>query len=198
MIDERVVNLYCVVEGHGETKAVGVLIRRIADHSGLEQPTKVLHSRVARHALLRPDELEQTLRFARLRVGGEGRVLVLIDADDDCPRDLALELCDRVRRATNLVTAVVIANREFEAWFLAAAESLRGARGLSPLVEAPEDPEAVRDAKGWLTDQMEHGHSYSPPVDQPALAALMDLDRARSSRSFDKCYREIIRLLSRQ
>jgi len=61
---------------------------------------------------------------------------------------------------------------------------------------APSNPEAIRDAKGWLTDQMLHDEIYSPSVDQKELARHFDLDLARRrSDSFDKCYREICRLL---
>ena len=31
--------------------------------------------------------------------------------------------------------------------------------------------------------------------DQPALAALFDIEQARRADSFDKCYRDIVRLL---
>jgi hypothetical protein len=84
--------------------------------------------------------------------------------------------------------------REYEAWFLAAAESLRGRRGLPSDLEAPATPEAFRDAKGWLGDRMPRG--YSPTADQPALTDLFDLERARRSPSFDKLVRELTRLLT--
>ena len=59
----------------------------------------------------------------------------------------------------------------------------------------PNDPEAVRDAKGWLDRRMENNESYSETTDQPALAALFDIEQARRADSFDKCYRDIVRLL---
>lgn len=189
-------HVYCIVEGHGEADALGILIRRVAEYSGAPYPARVSHVRIPRQSLLRQGELERALRMARIRITGRGGVLILLDADDDCPRDMAPGLLARVREATDLRAGVVLANREFEAWFLAASKSLRGRSRLSALIEPPENPEGVRDAKGWLTDRMEHGHSYSPPVDQAALTASMDLDQARVARSFDKCYREIVRLLS--
>ena len=42
---------------------------------------------------------------------------------------------------------------------------------------------------------MENNESYSETTDQPALTALFDLEQARQVDSFDKCYREIVRLL---
>ena len=43
---------------------------------------------------------------------------------------------------------------------------------------------------------MENNESYSEVTDQPALAALFDIEQARQADSFDKCYRDIVRLLS--
>ena len=42
---------------------------------------------------------------------------------------------------------------------------------------------------------MENNESYSETTDQPALAALFDIEQARQADSFDKCYRDIVRLL---
>ena len=63
--------------------------------------------------------------------------------------------------------------------------------------EPPPDPETITDAKGWLRGHMPKNRKYSEPRDQPALTAVFDLDQARSrSDSFDKCYREIERLIA--
>jgi len=95
------------------------------------------------------------------------------------------------------ISAVVIAKCEFEAWFLAAAESLRGRRGLPPNLQPPPDPESVRDAKRWLGERMAGGRVYQPPQDQAALTSVFDVDAARrGAGSFDKCYREVVRLLT--
>jgi hypothetical protein len=91
---------------------------------------------------------------------------------------------------------VVLANREFEAWFLAAAPSSSGCRGLADGLEVPVDPERPRDCKTWLTSHREDGGVYKPTVDQAALAAVFDLRLARkNSRSFDKLWRDVERLL---
>jgi hypothetical protein len=100
------------------------------------------------------------------------------------------------RRAGDVPSAVVLAHREYEAWFLAAAESLRGQRGLPADLAPPADPEAVRDAKGWLRSHMPRNRKYSETADQAALTELFDLDLAQSrSASFATCYQEIERLL---
>src|SRR6266545_5835080 len=82
-----------------------------------------------------------------------------------------------IKARADLRTAVVIANREKEAWYLAAIESLRGSRGIPEDALTPADPEAIRGAKGWLARAM--GRSYSEVTDQPALSARFDLDLAR-------------------
>jgi hypothetical protein len=82
---------------------------------------------------------------------------------------------------------VVLANREFEAWFIGAAASLNGRRGL--VVSDHDllvDPEQPRDAKGWLGSRM-NGGTYGETTDQPAFAARMDLQEAlHRCRSFRK------------
>ena len=42
---------------------------------------------------------------------------------------------------------------------------------------------------------MADNRTYSETTDQPALAAQFDLKQARKADSFDKCYRDIVRLL---
>jgi hypothetical protein len=91
---------------------------------------------------------------------------------------------------------VILPRREFEAWFLAAAESLRGHRGLPLNLVPPQYPEEVRGAKEWLRARMQ-GRTYSPTIDQPALAPNMDLNQGRSAASFDKCYRDLRALIER-
>ena len=82
--------------------------------------------------------------------------------------------------------SVVLANREYEAWFLAAAQSLHGQRGFAFNPRDAVDPEAPRDAKGWIKARMEGG-AYGETTDQPAFTARMDLRQAYDhSRSFRK------------
>ena len=90
----------------------------------------------------------------------------------------------------------VLAHREYESWFLAAAESLAGRRGLRPDLLAPQTPEDIRDAKGWLSKQIQGTGSYSPTQDQGARSQWLDLSRARlKSRSFRKFWKEIEAIL---
>ncbi len=95
----------------------------------------------------------------------------------------------------DLPIVVILARREFEAWFLAAAESLRDKGRLPDDLESPADPESIRGAKEWLSDRMPIGRSYAETTDQPALTADFDMRAARRADSFDKCYREIRSML---
>ena len=90
---------------------------------------------------------------------------------------------------------MVLAKHEYEAWFLASAESLRGRRGLAADLTSPPDPEAIRDAKGWLSNRMATG-KYREVLDQPAFTAAFDLAQSRRADSFDKCWREITAVLA--
>jgi Domain of unknown function (DUF4276) len=142
--------------------------------------------------------IERAVSAAAQRVGAAGGVLVLLDADDDCPAELGPELLGRARAArSDVLISVVLANREFEAWFLAAAESLAGSHGFPVGLSAPPDPEKIGGAKEWLTNRRAGSRSYKPTVDQAPLAPIFDLKLARSgSPPFDKFCREVQSLLT--
>ena len=128
------------------------------------------------------------LLLASAKCGTSGWVLVLLDADDDCPVELAAFIRSRAAQIIpNRPASFVCANREFEAWFLACAPALHGRRGL--VIgdgERPENPDAVRGAKEWLSRHIPNGR-YRETTDQPALCALIDIEMARArSRSFRK------------
>ena len=191
------VTVAAVVEGHGEVQAVPVLLRRVAGRvragTTVEVPPPI---RIPKSKLIKAGELERAVDLAARKAGVSGGVLVLIDADDDCPAILGPELASRARAArSDLPVSVVLAKREYEAWFLAAATSLRGHRGLPRDLLAPADPEAIRGAKEWLGAKMPHGRRYAETLDQPALTDVFDFVEARSADSFDKCIREIESLL---
>jgi hypothetical protein len=152
---------------------------------------------VKRQRLLREGELERTIELAARHAGHGGRLLVLLDADDDCPGQVAPRILARAIAARrDRPVRVVLAKAEYESWFLAGADSIAGFRGIRPDVTAPEEPESIRDAKGWLSDRIA-GRSYRETLDQPALTARVDLDRARrAAASLDKLWRDVTALLT--
>jgi hypothetical protein len=123
-------------------------------------------------------------------------VLLMIDADDECPVELAGRLRDLAKEVhPDAPGFVVVPNREFEAWFLAAASSFAGKFGLPEDLRPPPDPEAVRDAKGWFTKRMPRGRPYKPAVHQKQFVKHLDLDAAReNSRSFRKLCSDVERM----
>jgi hypothetical protein len=188
-----VISIASIVEGHGETRALPVLLRRLDEclPAGVyAQPLPPI--RVHRDRFLnRDDEFRKQLLLAAAKCGDQGWILVLLDADDDCPATLAAVLLERARvHVGHRRISVVIANREFEAWFIAAARSLDGHRGFHCPAMGPVDAEIPRDAKGWVGSRMDSG-TYSEVLDQPAFAAKMDLQQAHdNSRSFRKLCKE--------
>ncbi|HAB18871.1 MAG TPA: hypothetical protein DCE44_20820 [Verrucomicrobiales bacterium] len=189
-----------IVEGDGEVGAVPVLLRRYADLSGW--PGRIFIPPVIRQPaskLFKPGQLERVVELAARKLGGPGGILVLLDCEDDCPAQLGPTLLGRVRNARpDLPSAVVLAHREYEAWFLGAASSIAGQRSLPKDLRPHPSPESIRACKEWLSDQMPRGSAYNEVEDQPALTALFDLEAARHAcRSFDKCHRDLMALIQR-
>ena len=185
----------CIVEGHGDVEAVPIVVRRIAEKI---DPTIVVNIprpiRVSRTKIVEVAELDRAIELAVRTIDHAGGILIIQDSDDDCPAALGPKLHDMaVRIRCDVPIGVVLAKFEFESWFLAAAESIGGRRGLPNTLSSPCAPETIRGAKEWLSHRMEH--KYVETLDQPALAALFDLQVARRADSFDKCYREVERLL---
>jgi len=182
-----------IVEGHAEVEALPVLMRRLLAEFdryeiGIARPV-----RVKRYQIVRPGELERACELARRRPEGCDAILLLLDADDDCPKEIAPGLVARARNSSaGLPVAVVLAKSEFEAWFVGSLESLRGVRGVQETAISPESPEDIRDAKGYLSRQMAYGRRYIEVDDQPAMAESFDLTSARQRcPSFDKFVRDV-------
>jgi hypothetical protein len=193
------VKIAAIVEGHGECEAVPILIRRIAQEIDPEFVPKVLPPlRVPASRLLKEGEIERSVDFAARKMQGRGGILIIVDCDweDGCPAEDGPMLLKRAIAARgDLPIVVILAKREFEAWFLAAAESLRGKNGLPENLEPPVNPESVRGAKEWLSSRMPSGRSYAETTDQPAFTETFDMNSARRADSFDKCYRAIKNML---
>lgn len=182
-----------LVEGHGEVAAAPVLLRRMLTDPALlplEIPPPL---RVPKGKMMKQDELQRAVELMCRKTDPDGALLLLLDADTDCPAELGPRLLSWARDArSDREISVVVAKHEFEAWFVASAHSLRGQRGLPGDLDPPVDPEALRSPKRWLAERMPHG--YSETLDQPALAAVFDIAVARRVPSFDKLVRDLHRL----
>lgn len=192
------IRIAAIVEGHGECEAVPVLVRRIALEIDPAFVPRVLPPiRVPASKLLKENELERSIKLAALKLQGHGGILILVDCDDGCPAREGPQLLSRARQVRpDVPIMVVLAKKEYEAWFLAAAESLRNKRKLPGTLASPQHPEEIRGAKEWLSDKMPRGVCYSETSDQAALTKEFDMVAARRADSFDKCYREIHKMLS--
>jgi hypothetical protein len=148
--------------------------------------------------ILDKDELIRAVGLAasKLRVkrstADAGLVLVLFDAETDCPKDLVPKMAESLSAtAATVDCAIVFANVAFETWFVAAARSLREHLSLRLPDDDITDPERRRCSKKWIEDRFV-GPKYSETVDQVRLTAKMDLRLCRErSPSFDKLCREL-------
>lgn len=194
------INIVAIVEGDGEVAAFPVLLRRVSEWLFPGLPVHVAHPiRVRRDQFLhRPAEFAKKMQLASAMCPAPGGIMVLLDADDDCPRDLAADIVARARAILpGREVAVVLANHEYEAWFVAAAPSLTGRRGFAAPAEIPE-AEHLRGAKQWLCKQISRG-AYHEVIDQPAFSALIDLAMAHgNSRSFRKLCSDWTKLIRAQ
>lgn len=176
-----------IVEGHGDVEAVPVLVRRLIEEAGTYKVQVGAPIRRRRHDLVREEPLKRSAQLAR-RQRGCSSILIVLDADNDCPAELAPTLEHWTSYAApDVPCRVVMPCREYEAWFLAGIVGLRGCRGIVPEAEFEGEPEGPRGAKAALERLVEPGGSYLPTVDQAALSARIDLASAhRRSRSFRK------------
>lgn len=181
-----------IVEGQSEVESIPLLVRRVLQESEVSAIPVARPFRVKRTLVVRPGELERAVTQAIRARQNSGGVLVVLDADDDCPVELSAKLLHRCREATRLPVAVVIANRELECWLLGAKESIRGCRGIRASAASPPDPEGIRGAKERLSENMDR-RRYVEVDDQPAMIATFDISRARAvCRSLNKFCKDVL------
>ena len=183
-----------IVEGHGDAAAVPVLLRRLVDAAKAWEEIRIGQPiRCSSGKLVKEVELKKHVRLARLRKDC-GAVLIVIDSDDDCPVELAARLREWAVAEAGPACEVVLAKREYEAWFLATAESLRTHHSMRSDAQAHPQPESPRGAKGRLEAMMHI--SYSERVHQPAFSAIFCMAEAHARcRSFRKLISSFGRLM---
>ncbi|CAN5752099.1 hypothetical protein BH10CHL1_BH10CHL1_34720 [soil metagenome] len=190
--------IYAIVEGHGEANqpspaekpAVVVLINRLLRKLHcwtLFVPEKIPPFRLTYSQFFHADKFENAIRF-HLKYLDCAALLVLLDMDDDCPKEKTFNLIARIRSMGVLPFSVVVvcAKCEYEAWFLASLESIH----TGSLYR--DDPEARRDAKRWLKKQF----GYRQIRDQSSYTGKIDIDlaclRSRSFRRLCHAMEEIV------
>ena len=192
-----------VVEGFGDVKAVPVLLRRLAEEHGVRNLQITQPVRIPRSKIFRQDqrviesEVERAIQLAvnKLPSREEGAILIVLDADLDCPAEMGPRLVETARKLRPDVTfGVVLPKHEYEAWFLASLESLHEEKEEGRLQEY-DDPESIRDPKREVSRILFPNGRYSETVDQAKLTAKLDLQQAQRTRSFTKLVKEVHRLL---
>ena len=197
-----------IVEGYGEERAVPLLIRRWLAHRNLaacfEVPELAVNTKGSGRLKgqfdpIRHIGIEHYVRAALARQ--PDAILVMLDADDEClsrpkGKGLGPALLERARAvAPHVPLAVVVANREYEAWFLASLASLR-VKNLLSQARLPESlaPEAPRNCKGLIEQLM--GCRYEERVHQLKLTSGLTFSPRATFRSpsYGKLLRDLERL----
>ena len=188
-----------IVEGHGEQAAIRRLLQRIwTEILGGEHIEVLRPIRQPRSRLIDEDGLSAAVNLAALKLKNPSRpdpgaILILIDANGDCPADRGpelLEIARDVRRDMDIFC--VLAKVEFETWFVGAAESLTQFIDISGPDDVPDAPEDRGCRKKWIQDRFRSPRRYSETVDQASMTAAMDLNRCRKRcPSFEKLCRDL-------
>ena len=187
-----------IVEGQGEVQAVPNLLYRIAQ---TVQPAATIRVnpplRVKASSFLHDAAYfhrQMTLASAKA-AQSQGHVLILLDCEDDCPAVIGPALLRRAQAVRPDVSMLVcLISREYETWFMTAAQSLRGCCGLAADLTPPANPAAVRGAKEWLSRRMPY--PYDPIVHQLDLTRAFDLQQAQANQSFQRLVRKLQALLT--
>ena len=189
-----------VVEGAGDVAALPGLLTRIlperydrTDVIVAQGKSKVV---VANGRMKLESKLEQFLQHAHNKPKCAA-ILVLLDADDDCPVDVSRHLSHRSEQFhLSCPVEVVCAHREYESWFLVSLDTIRG-QGLIPDTASISAPvESINNPKQWLTDQMPPGRAYKETTHQASFSELIDVGLAyNKSRSFRRLCHALEQLL---
>ena len=182
-----------IVEGQGEEQAARILLQRIVSTvnpsliARINPPIRVKSGSFIND----PAYLSRYVALGAAKAAqSHGFVLIMLDSEDYCPATLGPELLAKAQNVRPDVPMIVaLAYREYETWFVTAAKSLRGRRGLPNDLVPPENPEAYRDAKGWLGRQMPSG--YDPVIDQASFTSNFSFCEAAKNPSFRRLLRRV-------
>ena len=128
--------------------------------------------------------------------GARKLLLVLLDAEGDCPAALAPRLLDSACKIVppDVAVSCVMPKRMLENWIVAGASTLSGINNLpNPLPDRDQFEE--RNGAGWLKEQirsMNPSRTYKKVIDASEFIKEMNLNECRAnSPSFDKLCREL-------
>lgn len=201
-----------VVEGQTEQGCVERLLHRVW-HELLCRPERlqvVEPFRGHRDELVHPNGLvlRDTVRRAMVKLRSKSKkdlqaqplLLILLDAEGDCPATLAPRLLDVARKALpgDVPVSCVLAKRMLENWIVAGASALAGVNGLPDALPVRNQFED-RSGAAWLEAQLRglnKARKYRKTNDAEAFVRVMALRECRdNSPSFDKLCRELEALI---
>lgn len=199
-------SIACIVEGDGEARAAPILVNRWLARRGFARFFEAMDPAIntkGKSKLVCPLDRQRMLgveRFveAALRADHLAAIVVMLDADDDCPAELGPALLGRAQRVdTSVPLSVVVAKRMYENWILADFASLR-ARSVLPgaaFYADRGDPESDSSPKRSL--KLIRGEPYKETTHQALLTAALSLRSGmrRRAPSFDKLFRDLERIL---
>lgn len=168
---------YLLVEGHGEVEAAHNLVCRLSLDMGLYLPWATprrwpnLHQWEARHS----GGVRAGAEFVRSKADA-GALLILRDEDDQCPRETAPAIADRLRQLDlPFPTAYVLLHPEYEVLFLPCLQQMG-----FPAWDR-DSWETRRGIKEWLSGQLPRGRSYKPTLDQLPMTRQLDFNLLRAA-----------------
>ena len=91
------IELICIVEGQGDEISVPMLIRRVAFGIDSSMSVRCRTWRRPKGAIVKPQGLEKDINTSTRRYPSARGILVLLDADRDCPATLGPELLQRAK-----------------------------------------------------------------------------------------------------
>ncbi len=182
-----------IVEGHGESNAIRVLLERLwYEYLSGDRLDVLRPFRKPQGQLLQEKGLKDAVDAAKIELDTRPvddyrkLVLILIDSEGSPPCQLAPRLLKWAREArSDADIACVLPHPMFETWFVAAAGSLAGYNGLPANLATPVDPEGNGHGKGWMKKHL--ARKYIETIDQPRFVSRMDFALCRrNSPSFAK------------
>lgn len=174
------IGIFPIVEGHGDEGAVRALIQRFAHEVHAHFDFHVADPfRLQRTKFAKDVEVESAIRFGAIKLKPFARrhVLLVMDADDDCPATQHARVMRLAREASPEVDVrFVMPVREYEAWFIGCLDRSKPHADIRDDLPSPVDRSTIRDAKGWFrANILVPGRPYSPSVDQAKFTYLIDL-----------------------
>jgi hypothetical protein len=196
-----------IVEGQTENTCVERLLHRVWTEllAGSVRLQVLLPSRASRDKLVNPtgaelaDKVEEAVAKLNQRLcrdqQARGLLLLLLDAERDCPKELAPKLLAKARQARSDADVVcVLAKRMLENWIVAGASTLAGINGL-PNELGARDQFEERSGAAWLEGQLRLRNprrKYKKTVDAEQFIQAMNLSECLDNcPSFAKLCKEL-------